>query len=122
MRIIDASKLDVIAYDYPSINKGGYANTFDDGVRWLAEQIDAEPTISVEDVIAEYFKDHNINRIVIGGVEYAPVVRCGKCKYWDPKALYCPEIDEYISNDKWFCGSGDQKENDDNESRCGSTV
>ncbi len=40
-------------------------------------------------------------------VDAVPVVRCGKCKHWDPKALYCPEIDEYISNDKWFCGSGD---------------
>ena len=41
-RVIDADMLDVIGYcDIPQ----GYEDTFDDGVMWLAEQIDLLPTI-----------------------------------------------------------------------------
>lgn len=41
-RLIDADALDVISYcDIPQ----GHEDTFDDGVMWLAEQIDLLPTI-----------------------------------------------------------------------------
>ena len=41
-RLIDANVLDVISYcDIPQ----GHEDTFDDGVMWLAEQIDLLPTI-----------------------------------------------------------------------------
>ena len=41
-RLIDANALDVISYcDIPQ----GHEDTFDDGVMWLAEQIDLLPTI-----------------------------------------------------------------------------
>ena len=48
-RLIDAEHFDVIAY---SKDVDGYEDTFDDGVRWLAEQIDKAETvyaITIED-------------------------------------------------------------------------
>ena len=44
MRAIDADRFELISYEgIPD----GYSDSFDDGVCWLAEQIDAAPTISL---------------------------------------------------------------------------
>ena len=43
-RLIDAEHFDVIAY---SKDVDGYEDTFDDGVRWIAEQIDKAETVDV---------------------------------------------------------------------------
>lgn len=51
MRPIDAERFDVIALDYFEIAKQGYQNTFDDGVQWLSEQIDAAQTLDVAPVV-----------------------------------------------------------------------
>lgn len=42
MRLIDADKLEVISYK----DTEGWEDTFDEGVRWMAEQVDKQPTVS----------------------------------------------------------------------------
>lgn len=57
-RLIDAERFDVIAY---SKDVDGYEDTFDDGVRWIAEQIDKADT-----VYAIQMKDwENLKQIII---------------------------------------------------------
>ena len=51
MRPIDAEEFDFINIDYAEVKRDGYANTFDDGVQWLTEQIDAAPTLDVVPVV-----------------------------------------------------------------------
>lgn len=58
MRLIDAEHFDVIAY---SKDVDGYEDTFDDGVRWIAEQIDKADTVD-----AIQMKDwENLKQIII---------------------------------------------------------
>lgn len=58
MRLIDAEHFDVIAY---SKDVDGYEDTFDDGVRWIAEQIDKADTVD-----AIRMKDwENLKQIII---------------------------------------------------------
>ncbi len=57
-RLIDAEHFDVISY---SKDVDGYEDTFDDGVRWIAEQID-----KAETVYAIQIKDwENLKQIII---------------------------------------------------------
>ena len=57
-RLIDAEHFDVIAY---SKDVDGYEDTFDDGVRWIAEQIDKADTVD-----AIQMKDwENLKQIII---------------------------------------------------------
>ncbi len=47
MRLIDADKLEVISYK----DTEGREDTFDEGVRWMAEQIDKQPTVEATPVV-----------------------------------------------------------------------
>lgn len=64
MRLIDADQFEVIAYK----DTAGRENTFDAGVQYMAELIDAAPT-----------------------VDAVPVGRCKNCKYRKDR-LYCRRI------------------------------
>lgn len=84
MRLIDVDALDVIGYC--GIPKGR-KDTFDDGVMWLAEQIDSIPTIDA-----------------------VPVVRCRECRLHD----MCATEDVFrfadLSEETRFCGVGKRRE------------
>lgn len=51
MRPIDAEKFDMIDYSRAEVRARGYEDLFDDGVRWLAEQLDNAPTLNVAPVV-----------------------------------------------------------------------
>lgn len=43
------------------------------------------------------------------------IIRCKDCKHWDGKKNggFCEVWDKYISNDAFFCGSAERREEDD---------
>lgn len=80
MRLIDADQFEVIAYK----DTAGWEDTFDAGVQYMAEMIDAAPT-----------------------VDAVPVGRCKNCKYRKDR-LYCRRIADrpVIVCDTDFCSYG----------------
>ena len=45
---------------------------------------------------------------------YVKVVRCKDCKYWtDKNGGFCDIWAYYISNEEFFCGLGERRENND---------
>lgn len=88
MRPIDADKLEVINYK----DTEGRENTFDAGVRWMAELIDKQPT-----------------------VDAVPVMRCKDCKwceFWDScKEYKCWNVGVIITVEPdGYCSRGEPKE------------
>lgn len=87
MRLIDADKLEVISYK----DTEGRENTFDEGVCWMAEQIDKQPT-----------------------VDAVPVTRCKDCKDFrqnnenDPYCANRRGLDDPVPDG--FCNYGKPKE------------
>lgn len=83
MRLIDADKLEVISYK----DTEGREDTFDEGVRWMAGQIDKQPT-----------------------VDAVIVTRCKDCKFRNDR-LYCRlrEVPVIVTNTD-FCSYGEPKE------------
>lgn len=82
MRLIDADKLEVISYK----DTEGRDDTFDEGVRWMAELIDKQPT-----------------------VDAVIVTRCKDCKFRNDR-LYCRlrEVPVIVTNVD-FCSYGKPK-------------
>lgn len=93
MRLIDADGLDVIGYT----GTDGRPNTFDDGVIWTLEKIDAMPTIDA-----------------------VPVARCRDCRYSIPivdaitherNGLWCALLDLENVEENFYCKDGERREN-----------
>lgn len=90
MRPIDAEQFDVIALDYSEIAKRGYQNAFDDGVQWLAEQIDQAETLDVSPVVhAKWIK-------ICRGRELDSYM-CSACR------CKMRSFDEHVRNRMLFC-------------------
>ena len=63
--------------------------------------------------------DHHwkMDRSLVAGknedVDAVEVVRCKDCKHWtDENGGLCDIWDYYISNEEFFCGCGERREND----------
>ena len=82
MRLIDADKLEVISYK----DTAGREDTFDEGVRWMAELIDKQPTVEAVPVVhGKWIK----NELLSTG--FAPVYDCSVCgKSIEQKYLILP--------------------------------
>lgn len=70
MRLIDADKLEVISYK----DTEGWEDTFDEGVRWMAEQVDKQPTVEATPVVhGKWIKNELLS------TDFAPVYDCSEC-------------------------------------------
>ena len=91
MRLIDADKLEVISYKDTECQE----DTFDEGVRWMAELIDKQPT-----------------------VDAVPATRCKDCKDFrrnnenDPYCTNRRGLDDPVPDG--FCNYGKPKEECEN--------
>ena len=86
MRPIDADVFEVVTYtEFPE----GYSDTFGDGVDWILEKIDRQPTIEPERKKGRWI-NHPEQKNIYGGV----CIECSECgeKY----------VVQYIKDEK-FC-------------------
>lgn len=58
--------------------------------------------VMTPDLIADYLMENGVK------VDSEPVVRCGKCKWWDPDSEYC-QFWHGLRHPEHYCGEGDKK-------------
>lgn len=103
MRLIDADAFECLSWE-----DGEHGTTFDDGVIWMCELIDKQPTVKPEQKYGEWVR-HYDKQFLIDPDMCRGGVRCTSCGYktynkmhliLGCKFKYCPNCGAYMRKDK----------------------